>query len=181
MKSKHLFITLLCATLMMTACRSSYKISSIERTRILIDSRYDKPLSKELDEYMEPFTHAVDSIKSPVVGKAAQYMSAKRPEGLLSNLLPDILMWAAKDYNEKPDFAVYNIGGIRAAVVSEPYSARMSREHNNSNIICFGARVVGIETAKDIVDNFLNTKFLGDKHLRRVNMITEIESGSFKS
>ena len=116
MKNKHLFITLLCVTLTMTACRSSYKISGIERTRILIDSRYDKPLSKELDEYMEPFTHAVDSIKSPVVGKAAQYMSAKRPEGLLSNLLPDILMWAAKDYNEKPDFAVYNIGGIRAAV-----------------------------------------------------------------
>ena len=101
MKSKHLFITLLCATLTMTACRSSYKISGIERTRILIDSRYDKPLSKELDEYMEPFTHAVDSIKSPVVGKAAQYMSAKRPEGLLSNLLPDILMWASQFYNEQ--------------------------------------------------------------------------------
>ena len=77
--------------------------------------------------------------------------------------------------------AANKVKGIRAAVVSEPYSARMSREHNNSNIICFGARVVGIETAKDIVDNFLNTKFLGDKHLRRVNMITEIESGSFKS
>ena len=77
--------------------------------------------------------------------------------------------------------AANKVKGIRAAVVSEPYSARMSREHNNSNIICFGARVVGIETAKDIVDNFLNTKFLGDKHLRRVNMITEIESASFKS
>ena len=77
--------------------------------------------------------------------------------------------------------AANKVKGIRAAVVSEPYSARMSREHNNSNIICCGARVVGIETAKDIVDNFLNTKFLGDKHLRRVNMITEIESGSFKS
>lgn len=116
MKSKHLFITLLCVMLTMTACRSSYKIASIERTRILIDSRYDKPLPKELDEYMAPYTHSVDSIKSPVVGRAAQHMSAERPEGLLSNLLPDILMWAAKDYNENPDFAVYNIGGMRAAI-----------------------------------------------------------------
>ena len=75
--------------------------------------------------------------------------------------------------------AANKVKGIRAAVVSESYSARMSREHNNANIICFGARVIGIETAKDIVDNFLNTKFLGDKHLRRVNMISDIEEGKF--
>lgn len=75
--------------------------------------------------------------------------------------------------------AANKVKGIRAAVVSESYSARMSRKHNNANIICFGARVIGIETAKDIVDNFLNTKFLGDKHLRRVNMISDIEEGKF--
>ena len=75
--------------------------------------------------------------------------------------------------------AANKVKGIRAAVVSESYSARMSREHNNANIICFGARVIGIETAKDIVDNFLNAKFLGDKHLRRVNMISDIEEGKF--
>ena len=75
--------------------------------------------------------------------------------------------------------AANKVKGIRAAVVSESYSARMSREHNNANVICFGARVIGIETAKDIVDNFLNAKFLGEKHLRRVNMISEIEEGKF--
>ena len=75
--------------------------------------------------------------------------------------------------------AANKVKGIRAAVVSESYSARMAREHNNANVICFGARVIGIETAKDIVDNFLNSKFLADKHLRRVNMISDIEEGKF--
>ena len=75
--------------------------------------------------------------------------------------------------------AANKVKGIRAAVVSESYSARMSREHNNANVICFGARVIGIETAKDIVDSFLNSKFLADKHLRRVNMISDIEEGKF--
>ena len=44
------------------------------------------------------------------------------------------------------------VRGIRAIVCSEPYSARLSRQHNNTNVVAFGARVVGVETAKDIVD-----------------------------
>lgn len=52
---------------------------------------------------------------SPVVGRAAIYMYADRPESTLSNLLADILVWCGKDYGEKPDFAVYNIGGMRSA------------------------------------------------------------------
>ena len=67
------------------------------------------------------------------------------------------------------------VKGIRAACVSEPYSAKLSREHNDANILCFGARVVGEELAKMIVDEFINASFLGDRHLRRVEMITDIE------
>jgi 2',3'-cyclic-nucleotide 2'-phosphodiesterase (5'-nucleotidase family) len=51
---------------------------------------------------------------SPVVGQVAHNMHATRPESDLSNLLSDILIWASRDYNEKPDLAVYNMGGIRA-------------------------------------------------------------------
>jgi ribose 5-phosphate isomerase B len=51
----------------------------------------------------------------------------------------------------------------------------MSKRHNNANIICFGARVIGIETAKQIVDAWLNAKFEGGRHETRVNMIMEIE------
>ena len=64
---------------------------------------------------MVPYKHDVDSIMSPVVGQIARYMAAKKPESELSNLLADILMWAGKLYQEKPDFSVYNMGGIRAA------------------------------------------------------------------
>lgn len=53
------------------------------------------------------------------------------------------------------------IKGIRAVVCSEPYSAKLSKQHNNTNILAFGARVVGIEMAKMIVDEWLNAEFEG--------------------
>lgn len=63
---------------------------------------------------------------------------------------------------------------IRAAVVSDTCSAKMSRLHNNSNILCLGERIVGEELAKDIVDLWLKTPFLGERHARRVEMFEEI-------
>ena len=69
--------------------------------------------------------------------------------------------------------------GIRACACSEALSARLSREHNDANVICFGERVIGIETAKEIVNAFLNTKFIGKHHLDRVMKITAIEEGTY--
>ena len=71
--------------------------------------------------------------------------------------------------------AANRVPGIRAAVCSEPYSARLTRQHNNANIIAFGARVIGIETAKMIVDEYLNAEFEGGRHQTRIDMIHEIE------
>ena len=71
--------------------------------------------------------------------------------------------------------AANKVKGVRACVCSEPYSARMSKQHNNSNIIAFGARVIGVETAKMIVDEWLNAKYEGGRHQVRVDMLTEIE------
>lgn len=74
--------------------------------------------------------------------------------------------------------AANKVKGIRAAAVSEVYSAKMTRQHNNANIICFGARVIGIETAKMIVDAFLETPFEdGGRHASRVAMIDALERG----
>ncbi|WP_394264485.1 ribose 5-phosphate isomerase B [Anaerococcus octavius] len=67
------------------------------------------------------------------------------------------------------------IDGIRAACVSEAFSARMSRAHNNANCLCIGARVIGNETAKMIVEEFVKTEFEGGRHQRRIDKITEIE------
>jgi len=70
------------------------------------------------------------------------------------------------------------IKGIRCATCSEPYSAKLSIEHNNANMLAFGARVVGIELAKMIVDTWLTARYEGGKHQARINMITEIERNS---
>ena len=71
--------------------------------------------------------------------------------------------------------AANKVHGIRACVCSEPYTARLSKQHNNSNIIAFGARVIGIETAKMIVDEWLGAEYEGGRHQTRVDMIREIE------
>ncbi len=71
--------------------------------------------------------------------------------------------------------AANKVKGIRAAVCSEPYSARLTRQHNNANIIAFGARVVGESVAEMIVDEFLNAEYEGGRHQNRIDMIAEIE------
>lgn len=68
------------------------------------------------------------------------------------------------------------VHGIRACVCSEPYTARLSKQHNNSNIIAFGARVIGIETAKMIVDEWLAAEYEGGRHQTRIDMLAEIET-----
>ncbi|WP_019134092.1 ribose 5-phosphate isomerase B [Kallipyga massiliensis] len=68
------------------------------------------------------------------------------------------------------------VKGIRCGSVSESYSARMSREHNNANVISFGARVVGEDIAKDIVKAFLEGEFKGGRHGDRVKIIRDYES-----
>ena len=72
--------------------------------------------------------------------------------------------------------AANKVKGVRACVCSEPYSAKLSRMHNDTNILAFGARVVGTELAKMIVDEWLNTSFEGGRHQRRVDMIMDIEN-----
>ncbi len=73
--------------------------------------------------------------------------------------------------------AANKVKGIRAAVCSEPYSARLTRQHNNANIIAFGARVVGLGMAEMIVDEFFSAEFEGGRHQTRIDMITDIEEG----
>ena len=71
--------------------------------------------------------------------------------------------------------AANKVEGIRAAVCSDAYTAKMCRAHNDANILAFGARVIGSDTAKMLVDEFLNTEFEGGRHAGRVEMISEIE------
>lgn len=63
------------------------------------------------------------------------------------------------------------VKGIRAALCGDTFSARASRAHNNSNVLCLGERVIGINLAMDIVDIWLESKFEGGRHQRRVDMM----------
>ncbi len=70
--------------------------------------------------------------------------------------------------------------GVRAAVVSDVFSAKMSREHNDANVLCFGTRVVNEAKAKEIVDAWLGAKFEGGRHQGRVGKISELEKKNFR-
>ena len=72
--------------------------------------------------------------------------------------------------------AANKVNGIRACVCSEPYTAKLSKQHNNTNILAFGARVIGIEMAKMIVSEWLNATFEGGRHQRRVDLIMDIQN-----
>lgn len=72
--------------------------------------------------------------------------------------------------------AANKVKGVRAALCSDSYSARMSMEHNNANVLALGARVTGEGLALDIVDTWINSKFQAGRHERRVNKISDIEA-----
>ena len=96
------------------AFAQKFKVAKVERTRILIDQKWDAQPDAEAAKFIAPYQHKVDSIMGPVVGSVAHDMTRHRPESELSNLLSDILVWGGRQFNEQPVFSVYNMGGIRA-------------------------------------------------------------------
>ena len=117
-------------------------------------------------EYEDLGTYDHASVDYPAYGeKAARAVASGRCEKgiILCGTGVGISMAAAK------------VRGIRCVVCSETYSARMSRLHNDANMLSLGARVVGSELAKDIVRVWLTTEHEGDRHARRVAMINAIE------
>lgn len=104
------------ALLLCSSCATHWQITGVERSRILVDKRYDAQPDAQAAAFLKPFADEVNKEMSPVVGRTARYMASHRPESELSNLLSDILIWGGDKFGEKPDFGVYNIGGIRAAL-----------------------------------------------------------------
>lgn len=158
MKTKNLLF-LGCVALLTTtvSCHSHYQLSGVQRTRILVDSRYDKQPDQQAAAYIIPFKQKVDSTMNPVVGRTARYMERGIPEGLLSNLLPDILVWASSRYNEKPDFAVYNNGGIRAALPAGDITlGDILDVAPFENKVCFGTL-----SGKDVLELFQQFSLVG--------------------
>lgn len=124
---------------------------------------------KELGHIVYDFgTNTKESIDYPIYGKkVAEAVAKGEYEGgvLICGTGIGISLAANK------------VKGIRAAVCSEPYSAKLSKLHNNSNIIAFGARVVGVDLAKMIVKEWIEAEFEGGRHAKRVELIIKIENG----
>lgn len=102
---------------------------------------------------------------------------------------PEIALKVAKSVAEKENelgilvcgtgigmsLAANKVKGIRAAALSEHFSAKYTRLHNNSNILCLGGRVIGVGTALELADIFVDTEFEGGRHQKRIDMISAIE------
>lgn len=76
--------------------------------------------------------------------------------------------------------AANKVNGIRAAAVSDHFSAKYTRLHNNANILCLGGRVIGVGTALELADLFVDTEYEGGRHQKRIDMITDIETSQKK-
>ena len=117
-------------------------------------------------EVIDVGTNSPDSFHYPISGyKAAKLVASGEVDGGI------IICGTGVGIS----LAANKVDGIRCCVCSEPYSAKLSKQHNNTNMLAFGARVVGIETAKMIVDEWVNAKFEGGRHGTRVDMLTEIQ------
>ena len=117
MNKTYLLSALAATSLLATSCaQKRYSVADVQRTRILIDSRYDAAPDREATAFLAPYKASVDSLMSPVMGTAACDMPRFRPESPLSNLLADILVWSSARFGEQPAFGVYNMGGIRATL-----------------------------------------------------------------
>ena len=103
---------------LLSACHTAqpWQVASVERTRLVVDSRYDAGIPEEAQQFLAPYARQVDSISCPIVGFTKHTLRRAQPESELSNLLADIMVWAGKQYGEQPDLGVYNMGGIRASL-----------------------------------------------------------------
>ena len=112
-------------------------------------------------------TYSKDSCDYPVFAeKACRYMLDGKAELCILVCGTGIGM----------SMAANTVKGIRAACCSDTYSAKYTRLHNDANVLCMGARVVGEGLAYEIAKVFLETEFEGGKHLRRINMISDLEN-----
>ena len=125
-----------------------------------------KYLSEKGIEYKDFGTHTEDSCDYPLFGAMAA-------RAVASGECERGIIFCGTGIGIS--IAANKVKGIRCVVCSEPFSAKLSRMHNNSNMLALGGRVVGTELAKMIVDEWLSAEFEGQRHQRRIDLISKIE------
>ena len=119
-------------------------------------------------EYQDFGTYTTDSCHYPIYGaRAAQAVADGRCD------LGIVICGTGIGIS----MAANKVKGIRCALCSDTFSAKMTRIHNNSNMLALGARVIGVELAKEIVNAWLDAEFEGGRHQVRIDMITALENG----
>ncbi len=115
-------------------------------------------------EVMDLGTHSTDSVDYPLIGfeVASRVSQGQAERGVLvcgSGIGVSI--------------AANRVAGARAALVQEPLSARLAREHNDANVVCMGSRLIGEEMAREILKVFIDTPFEGGRHQRRIDQLDQ--------
>ncbi len=115
-------------------------------------------------EYIDLGTNTTDSVDYPVYAKAvcAEIISGRCEKGIL-----------CCGTGIGMSIAANKVKGIRAAVLSDAFSAEMTRKHNNSNVLCLGGRVIDSAKAVELANIFINTEFEGGRHEKRVAMLED--------
>lgn len=126
-----------------------------------------KHLEERKIEYKDFGTYSGEAVDYPVIAKSVGEAVAK------GEFECGILVCGT---GIGMSIAANKVKGIRAACCSDTFSARFTKMHNNTNILCFGGRVIGAGLAMDVVDAYLDASFEGCRHEKRVNMIMEIEN-----
>lgn len=121
---------------------------------------------KEGIDYLDYGTNSLDSVDYPDYGR-------KLAEGVISGEVDKGIAICGTGIGIS--IACNKVKGIRCALCGDTYSARMSVEHNNANIMALGGRVIGKDLAIEIVSIWLKSQFQGGRHERRVNKISDIE------
>lgn len=132
-------------------------------------------LRQEMADEARALGHEVTDL-GPAAGEAIDYPLNGAKVGRLVHAGEYDLGLIACGTGVGISIAANKVRGVRAVVCSEPYSARLARQHNDANVLALGARVVGPGLARLIVREFLTAEFEGGRHARRVGLIDELEN-----
>lgn len=132
-----------------------------------LKERVKEYLDSQSIEYIDYGTYSNDSVDYPEYGK-------KVADSVVSNEVDRGIVICGTGIGIS--IAANKVKGIRCALCNEPLSARLSIEHNNANVLALGGRILGEDLAIEIVSTWLNSKFQGGRHERRINLISELEN-----
>src|SRR6188474_1563805 len=133
------------------------------------------PLKEEIKKYLQELGYAYQDFGAHSAERTDYPLFAKAVTSAISSQQADLGILICGT-GVGMSITANKVKGIRAVVCSEPYSAMLSRQHNNTNVLALGSRVIGPELARMIVKSWLEAEFEGGRHASRVEMISQIEA-----